>query len=191
MRLDQNAHDYDDCKEKEEEDPDEDEDQAGYFRYCRENGLAPKNWDARRQAYPYEDEKAAGYQAGTCGFAAWEHDEQWAICCCVDDTFCCPRGEDPAICLSAEDEDEDEDEDEWEDEDEEDSGVAIGVADQFEAVNTKLNIILGLQVVAAVAGSAFTFYKFLQARTAASDVVLQARGVELSTNYNHLDRTVV
>ena len=31
---------------------------------------------ARRQAYPYEDEKAAGYQSGTCGFAAWERDER-------------------------------------------------------------------------------------------------------------------
>ena len=107
-RLDTNAHDYDDCKESEEGDQDENEDQAGYFRYCRENGLAPKNWDARRQAYPFENDYAAGYQAGSCGFTAWERDEQWAICCCVDPTFCCAWGEDES-CKSR---------DAWDEEDE-------------------------------------------------------------------------
>ena len=176
VRLDQNAHDYDNCKDKEEEDPDEDEDQAGYFRYCRENGLAPKNWDARRQAYPYEDEKAAGYQAGTCGFAAWERDEQWAVCCCVDPTFCCAWGEDEN-CKSRDEEWEDEDA-EWEDEE---------LVERVDAMKREVDALMALVVVLLVVVGALVVYLVPWRRRPA--FASPSLSVELNpTTYNELGR---
>lgn len=60
--------------------------------YCRTHGFntRPKEFDARRRAYPVAGrapEFGGGYGEGTCGFAAWENDEQWAVCCCIDDVL--------------------------------------------------------------------------------------------------------
>ena len=164
-------------KETEEEDPDEDEDQAGYFRYCRENGLAPKNWDARRQAYPYEDEKAAGYQSGTCGFAAWERDEQWAVCCCVDPTFCCAWGEDEN-CKSR-------DED-WEDEDAE-GMLDEELVERVDAMKREVDALMALVIVLLVVVGALILYLVPWRRRPA--FASPSLSVELNpTTYNELGR---
>lgn len=177
-RLDTNAHDYDDCK-SEEGDQDENEDQAGYFRYCRENGLAPKNWDARRQAYPFENDFAAGYQAGSCGFAAWERDEQWAICCCVDPTFCCAWGEDES-CKSR---------DSWDEEDESQEILEeeiLARMSTIDAIKRELDAMIALVVVLLMVVVALIVYLVPWRRRPAFTPALS---VELNpTTYNELGR---
>ena len=153
--LDANSHDYEEqgCLDHEDEDESEDEREAEAAgdgrRYCGSFGMQPRDWDEERVAYPPDNRRhpaeRAGFREGTCGysrrglldgrrevalfrrFAAFEHDDQWARCCCLDEAFCtrprrhvgpgfvepfsvgCPWGEDKD-CKSADDWDWDEDE---------------------------------------------------------------------------------
>ena len=144
----------------------------------REWVLAAKLGCARRQApYPYEDEKAAGYQSGTCGFAAWERDEQWAVCCCVDPTFCCAWGEDEN-CKSRDGE--------WEDEDAE-GMLDEELVERVDAMKREVDALLALVVVLlVVVGAPIVYLVPWRRRPAFASPSLS---VELNpTTYNELGR---
>lgn len=158
----------------------DDEDSGSY--YCRTHGFNTRadHFDARRRAYSVEGRAPAfggGYGEGTCGYAAWENDDAWAVCCCVDDGFCEPDGED-------------EDEDEGP-EGEEFHGASSEVDDaELRGLDHKLNVIIGLLSTCIAVIGVRTILRCVKARAAESGA--EVRGVELSTgSYGHLDRSSV
>lgn len=157
--------------------------------YCRDNGLAPREWDEDRVAYPAEDrrnpERRDGFREGTCGFAAAEGDEQWAICCCVDDMWCCPWGEDDPACMSRDDFDW-----EWDEEEEE---REEDIAEDLDAMRTqldesdeKLDAVIAFGVLTFVVSLASLGFLIQQKLANRDPTRLGVTGVEMPDVYNEL-----
>ena len=108
--------------------------------------------------------------------AAWERDEQWAVCCCVDPTFCCAWGEDEN-CKSR-------DED-WEDEEE---GMRDEeLVERVDAMKREVDALLALVVVLLVVVGALIVYLVPWRRRPA--FASPSLSVELNpTTYNELGR---
>ena len=72
--------------------------------YCEDHGYDGADFTPDVVAYPDSGYDEAGHAAGTCAYAAYEWDGQWATCCCGYPSYCCPQGEDDG-CLSADEDD--------------------------------------------------------------------------------------
>lgn len=74
--------------------------------FCERNGFAlgSETFDVERVAFPGEGFVGfTGHLDGTCGNVLADSMSQFAQCCCVDESFCCPQGEDSDDCLSKDD----------------------------------------------------------------------------------------
>ncbi|EGB02053.1 hypothetical protein AURANDRAFT_69243, partial [Aureococcus anophagefferens] len=117
--------------------------------------------------------------SGTCGYAAMEHDEQWARCCCRDTTFCCPQGEWRESCLSRddwEDEWEDEEDDEWDRHHDADEDAIFAMLHEVHVLVVVVIVLLALLIVVLLAIAGLKY----KAQAAAGSAIA-AMGVELST----------
>ena len=183
--LDDNRADYERCKEGDEgEDEDEDEDAPEDLGrlYCQYNGFRNGNqfFSGDRLAYApdWQETRLGGYASGTCGYAAMEHDEQWARCCCRDTKFCCPQGEERS-CLSRddwEDEWEDEEDDEWDRHHDADEDAIFAMLHEVHVLVVVVIVLLALLIVVLLAIAGLKY----KAQAAAGSAIA-AMGVELST----------
>mmetsp|Transcript_8295 Transcript_8295/g.25709 ORF Transcript_8295/g.25709 Transcript_8295/m.25709 type:complete len:334 (+) Transcript_8295:93-1094(+) len=70
--------------------------------FCERNGYTlTGTYEMDRVAYPGDGFVGfTGYLDGTCGNVLADSLSQYANCCCEDEAYCCPEGEDADDCLS-------------------------------------------------------------------------------------------
>lgn len=95
--------DYSACDDDTYDDDIYDDDEDAKEDYCEKFQYESAAFTPYVRAYPpenpnYPDVSDDGYSEGLCGYAAWEYDEEWAQCCCSDQSFCCPDGKDVSWC---------------------------------------------------------------------------------------------
>ncbi|KAJ8599154.1 hypothetical protein CTAYLR_008300 [Chrysophaeum taylorii] len=109
--LERAAPNYDECDDDDDhhhQQSVDDDSSSSSSSYCVENGFDAGAWTPNVRAYPPPPQASShplesddGYSQGLCGFAAWERDGAWARCCCGDQAYCCPDGEEASNCMAS------------------------------------------------------------------------------------------
>mmetsp|Transcript_18644 Transcript_18644/g.28091 ORF Transcript_18644/g.28091 Transcript_18644/m.28091 type:complete len:482 (-) Transcript_18644:420-1865(-) len=69
--------------------------------FCSRNGYTSENFMAYRTAYPSSGSTGpTGYPSGSCGNVVADGEDLFAQCCCTDEAYCCPQGEDSDDCMA-------------------------------------------------------------------------------------------